>query len=65
MPAIPRKNDDMVPFTIRLPRATKSYVAQVAAELDVSQQTVVTEALRMHRLYLERSGIIEEDRWKA
>jgi len=55
----------MESFTIRLPRATKRYVAQVAAELDVSQQTVVTEALRMHRLYLERSGIIEEGKWKA
>jgi predicted transcriptional regulator len=59
------EDTQMEPFTIRLPRATKRYVAQVAAQLDVSQQSIVTEALRMHRLYLERAGIIEEGKWTA
>lgn len=46
--------------SIRLTDQSRDYLRYVAALLRVSQQQIVEEALRQHRAYLVRAGVLED-----
>lgn len=53
-------NDPCVQIHARVPNSLRAYTKLAALELGKTQEEIVTQALKMHREYLIRIGVVKE-----